>query len=274
MTNRFFITLATLLTFVGLRAATVDTVAIATKFLASPEKVVIITPDAANDSCQFPTVYLLNGYSGNHKAWLGTRPDLPQLADKYGMVMVMPDGRDSWYWDSPQNSEMQMESFFVKDLVPYIDANYPTKRDAAQRAITGLSMGGQGAMWLAIRHSDIWGNAGSMSGGLDIRPFAERWNMKNALGPKDENPDIWENFAVINLVPTLKPGQINITFDCGIDDFFAEVNNNFHLALVKAKIPHDYTVRPGGHSHAYWRNSILYHLLFFNEAFNKSADKK
>jgi len=269
MTKRLIIAIIAITSFCGLRAAKVDTVAITTKYLATPEKVVIITPDAVNGTDKFPTVYLLNGYSGNHKAWLGTRPDLPALADKYGMVMVMPDGRDSWYWDSPKNPEMQMESFFVKDLVPYVDANYPTKHDARQRAITGLSMGGQGAMWLAFRHSDIWGNAGSMSGGLDIRPFSDRWNMKNALGEKEQNPEVWEQFAVINLIPTLKPGQLNITFDCGVDDFFAGVNNSFHDKLVQAKISHDYTSRPGGHSQAYWRNSILYHLLFFNEAFNR-----
>lgn len=274
MIKKLFIAVFALIAATGAQAAKVDTVAIATKYLATPEKVVVITPDAAIPGETFPTVYLLNGYGGNHKAWLGTRPDLPALADRYGMVMVLPDGRDSWYWDSPKMPDMQMESFFVKDLVPYIDANYPTRRDAAHRAITGLSMGGQGAMWLAMRHSDIWGNAGSMSGGLDIRPFPDRWKMKNSLGAIEENPGVWEKHAVINLIPTLQPGQLNITFDCGIDDFFAEVNDNFHRELVKAKIPHDYTVRPGGHSQAYWRNSILYHLLFFNEAFNKANDKK
>lgn len=274
MIKKLFIAVFALIAATGAQAAKVDTVAIATKYIATPEKVVVITPDAAIPGETFPTVYLLNGYGGNHKAWLGTRPDLPTLADRYGMVMVLPDGRDSWYWDSPKMPDMQMESFFVKDLVPYIDAHYPTRRDAAHRAITGLSMGGQGAMWLAMRHSDIWGNAGSMSGGLDIRPFPDRWKMKNSLGAMEENPDVWEKHAVINLIPTLQPGQLNITFDCGIDDFFAEVNDNFHRELVKAKIPHDYTVRPGGHSQAYWRNSILYHLLFFNEAFNKANDKK
>lgn len=271
MIKKLFLTVLALSSLYGMKAATVDTVAIATKYLATPEKVVIITPDAAKNGERFPTVYMLNGFGGNHKAWLGTRPDLPALADEYGMVMVMPDGRNSWSWDAPANPEMQMESFFVNDLVPYVDTNYPTKAEAPQRAITGLSMGGHGAMWLAFRHSDIWGNAGSMSGGVDIRPFPDRWKMKDALGEKDKNPDVWEQHTVINLVPSLTPGQLNITFDCGIDDFFAEVNDNLHAELVKAKIPHDYTVRPGAHTQAYWRNSILYHLLFFNEAFNKAG---
>lgn len=251
------------------RGAKVDTLSIATKYLATPEKVVVITPESSDTAKKYPTVYLLNGYGGNHKAWLAVRPDLPRLADTYGMVMVMPDGRDSWYWDSPVDESMQMESFFVNDLVPYIDSHYPTLPDASKRAITGLSMGGQGSMWLAIRHSDIWGSAGSMSGGLDIRPFPDRWKMKNSLGTIEENPEVWEQHTIVNLVPFLVPGQLNITVDCGIDDFFAGVNNDFHNELVKAGIPHDYTSRPGAHTRGYWNNSILYHLLFFNEVFNK-----
>ncbi len=252
------------------QAAKVDTLAIATKYLPGGiGRATVITPEGKPGQ-KFPTVYLLNGYDGNHKSWLElTQPQLPALADKYGIVMVMPDGMDSWYWDSPAKPEMQMETYITQQLVPYIDANYPTLPQASKRAITGLSMGGQGAMWLAMNHSDIFGNAGSTSGGLDIRPFPKSWKMANWLGSKDDNPEVWEKHAIVNLVPSLKPGQLNIIFDCGTDDFFYQVNENLHNELLKAKIPHDYISRPGNHSHPYWRNAILYQLLFFNEAFNR-----
>ncbi len=251
-------------------AAKVDTLALATKYLPGGQgRVTVITPEGKPGQ-KFPTVYLLNGYDGNHKSWLEiTQPQLPALADKYGMVMVMPDGMDSWYWDAPADPKMQMETYIVKQLVPYIDANYPTQPKAAKRAITGLSMGGQGAMWLAMRHSDIFGSAGSTSGGLDIRPFPKSWKMAKWLGTKDANRQVWEEHAIVNLVPSLKPGQLNIIFDCGADDFFYQINNNLHNALFEAKIPHDFISRPGNHSHAYWRNAILYQLLYFNEAFNR-----
>lgn len=254
--------------FIG-QAATVDTIAVTSKYLDSPENVVVIKPDVS-DTTACPTVYLLNGYSGNHKAWIDrTRPDLPDLSDRYGFVFVLPDGRDSWYWDVPNDRGMQMESFITRDLVSYIDSVYNTIPMADKRAITGLSMGGHGAMWLAFRHPDIWKNVGSMSGGLDIRPFHNNWNMKSKIGDRDDNPEIWDSHTVIKLVPTLTPGEQNIIFDCGINDFFFEVNNNMHEALVEAHIPHDYTVRPGAHTHDYWANSLLYHLLYFNENFKK-----
>lgn len=265
--------LAALAMAFNLSAAKVDTISVATKHIQAPAKAVVITPDAAaTPGKTFPSVYILHGYAGDYKNWTDLiRPNLAEFSDKYGMVLVMPDGRDSWYWDAPANPQMQMESFFVKDLVPYIDANYPTVKEPSKRAITGLSMGGHGAMWLAMRHSDIWGNVGSMSGGLDILPFANKWKMKETLGEFENNEDVWKRHTVINLVDSLKPGQLKITFDCGVDDFFIDVNRNMHKALVDAKIPHDYTERPGGHTRSYWKNSILYHLLFFNEAFTSDS---
>jgi len=185
------------------------------------------------------------------------------------MVFVLPDGRNSWYWDAPADPRMQMESFITRELVPAMDAALPVRREASQRAITGLSMGGHGALWLAMRHPDIFGSAGSMSGGVDIRPFPKSWNMPDRLGAKADYPQRWEEHTVVNLVPTLKPGMLNITVDCGTDDFFAGVNRELHRRLLDAGIPHDYTERPGGHSHAYWANSIRYHLLFFNEVFRR-----
>lgn len=248
-----------------------DTISIETKYLDSPLDVTVIVPEAAvtNPSLRFPTVYLLNGYSGDHRAWGACQPRLGELADTYGMVMVMPDGRDSWYWNSTIDPGMQMESFFVADLVPYIDGHYPTVKDRTKRAITGLSMGGQGAFWLATHHPDIWGNIGSTSGGVDILPFKEKWKMAKRIGKYEDNPSLWKKHSIASLVPEIAAGRFNIIFDCGTDDFFAGVNQKLHESLLKAGVEHDYISRPGNHTQAYWRNAILYHLLFFNEAFNR-----
>lgn len=267
MMRHILLTLAAMTAALAASAATVDTLDIASSHLDSPMRVAVIVPEAAkaDTAARFPSVYLLNGYSGDYRSWTIVRPDLDRLADQYGMIIVMPDGRDSWYWDSRPG--MEMESFFTDDLVPYIDRTLPTVADRDHRAISGLSMGGHGAMWLAMRHSDLWGSAASMSGGLDIRPFASRWKMQQLIGDYKNDPAGWDAHTVITLVPELKPGQLNLLIDCGVDDFFIDVNRNMHQALLDAKIQHDYTERPGGHSRQYWANSVLYHLVFFDEAF-------
>ena len=134
------------------------------------------------------------------------------------------------------------------------------------RAITGLSMGGHGALWNAWRHPDVCGSCGSMSGGVDIVPFPGRWNIDKRLGNYDDNKDVWASHSVISLVPSLKNGQ-SIIIDDGNDDFFLEVNNNLHEALLKQGIDHDYIVRPGNHSWDYWVNALDYQVLFFHKAF-------
>ena len=249
-------------------AAVVDTVEIATRHLTTPMKVSVVTPTTGAEGERFPTVYMLNGHGGDYRSWLKSQKRLRELSDRYKMVFVFPDGRNSWYWDTPK---MRMESFFVEDLVPYIDANFPTRADAVSRAITGYSMGGHGALWLASRHPDLWRSAGSMSGGVDIRPFPKNWNMPELLGAEDNNPGKWAQHTVITQVPNWKPGELNLIIDCGTEDVFTEVNENLHRELLRHKIPHDYTSRPGAHNWNYWNNSIYYHLLFFSEVFRKGG---
>lgn len=259
-----------LLAAVSLSAAAfrMDTVKVASEYLDRPDDVTVVIPDG-DASKGFPTVYLLHGYDGNHLQWTRTQPELGKLADAYGMIFVLPDARDSWYWDSPKVPGMQMESFITKTLVPYIDANYPTRADKKYRALTGFSMGGHGSLWLGTRHPDLFGSMGSMSGGVNIVPFPKNWKMANWIGPLEGNEDVWRAHTVASLVPQMKANGSNIIFDCGVDDFFAGVNNDLHKALLDAKVPHDYISRPGAHTHPYWANSLLYHLLYFNEIFNK-----
>ena len=131
-------------------------------------------------------------------------------------------------------------------------------------------MGGHGGLWLGTRHPDLFGSMGSTSGGVNIIPFPKNWKMAQRLGAYEDNKDRWAQYTVVSLVPQMKANGQNIIFDCGVDDFFADVNNDLHRRLVEAQVPHDYISRPGAHTHEYWANSILYQLLFFNQAFQNA----
>ena len=160
--------------------------------------------------------------------WVGIKPDLSKIADEKGIFFVCPDGKNTWYWDSPLNADVRYETFISDELVKYVDSHYKTVADRKGRAITGLSMGGHGAMWNGLRHSDVFSAAGSTSGGVDIRPFPKNWEMSVQIGEKAKYPENWEKYTVINLVPTLRKDQIALIFDCGDSDFFLEVNKNYH----------------------------------------------
>ena len=220
---------------------------------------------------RYPVVYLLHGYGGNYAQWSTTAPQLAKTADDLKIIFVCPDGgKGSWYFDSPIDSSIRYESYITKELVPYIDANFPTITDPKSRAITGLSMGGHGGLYLAIRHSDVFGAAGSTSGGVDFRPFPKNWDIKNALGEYEQNKERWYDHTVMRQVELLKNNQLAIILDCGVDDFFMPVNRALHEKLLQLKIDHDYIEKPGAHNHTYWRSSINFQILFFHQFFQKN----
>lgn len=264
-----------LLCIVSLCAQQVDTVTIHSKMGHDLKNVVILPKSYAEGNTRYPVVYLLHGCGGNYASWITIKPELPQLASQYNLIIVCPDGLiNSWYWNSPLNKDMQFEDYISDEVIRYTDSHYRTIADRSARAISGLSMGGHGAMWNAIRHRNAFGAAGSISGGLDIRPFPTNWKMQNQLGEFASNKKRWDEHTVINLIPSLKDGDLAIIIDCGVDDFFLEVNRRAHQSLLDHNIKHDYIERPGAHNNAYWNNSIDYQLLFFHKFFAQPKEPK
>ena len=100
-------------------------------------------------------------------------------------------------------------------MVAYVDGHYATNSDRSQRGITGLSMGGHGAMYLAIRHQDVFSAVGSTAGGVDIRPFPNNWEMANRLGSYADNPEKWNQHTVMELTHLIQPKSLEIFVDCG-----------------------------------------------------------
>ena len=255
-------------------AEKIDTVETYSPSMKKNIKAVVLTPDSYDGSKEFPVVYLLHGYSGNYADWIKKAPVMQRMADVYQTIIVCPDGAfSSWYWDSPVDPTMRYETYVSSELVSWIDGRYKTIKSREGRGITGLSMGGHGALYLAFKHQDVFGTAGSMSGGVDIRPFPNNWDMAKRLGKYAEAPELWEKNTVINLVHLLTPNSLALIIDCGSDDFFYRVNNNLHDKLLERNIPHDYISRPGGHNWPYWNNAIGYQLLFMRNFFDKPKSK-
>ncbi|HEX3933926.1 MAG TPA: alpha/beta hydrolase family protein [Puia sp.] len=249
-------------------ASETDTILVHSAAMHKDIKCVVISPDK-HTGAHWPVIYLLNGYSGNYAQWPSVAPQLKHDADSLGILFVCPDGGyDSWYFDSPVDPAVRYETFVSKELIAYIDSHYPTLPNRAHRAITGLSMGGHGALYLAMHHKDLFGAAGATSGGVDFRPFPNNWGIKKVLGDYSSNQAVWDAHTVITAADNLQNGDLKIIFDCGVDDFFLTVNRALHQKLLEKKIAHDYTERPGGHSSNYWHNSIDYQVLFFDKYFS------
>jgi S-formylglutathione hydrolase FrmB len=133
---------------------------------------------------RYPVLYLLHGYSGNYTNW--SRMGVPDYARAFDLIVVMPDGGNSWYVNWAKSDEGQKnnwEDAIIKDLIGHVDATYRTIAKREGRAINGLSMGGYGGLLLGLKHPDMFCSVGSQSGAIALaRSAAER--LKAGTDPK------------------------------------------------------------------------------------------
>ncbi len=253
------------------KAGKVDTIDVYSCLMQKEIKTVVITPSNYKKKKKenFPVVYLLHGFSGDHANWIKYVPKLTDLVDQYQLIVICPDGDfDSWYLDVPGNLKSQYESFLSNELVHHIDKNYRTRADTTGRALTGLSMGGFGGIYVGLKHPETFGAIGAMSGALELPVIMDkRFGIDKRLG--DTTGTLRKQISTYALVDSIKPTKQKILFDCGTEDFCVGFANELHTRLLKRRIPHEYISRPGAHNWKYWANAIEYQLLFFSRYFYK-----
>lgn len=259
----------------NMNAAKVDTLQIPSIAMSKTYKAAVVLPNSyAKSKSNYPVLYLLHGAYGHFNDWLSKTPDkmlVHNLADKYNIIIVMPEGETfSFYLDSPVNKGSQFETYITKEVVQKIDQTYRTVADKKGRVISGLSMGGHGAMYLSTKHPEFYSAVGSMSGALDMGSIVtpeskERMTklLEPVFGPNGAPQEVYAANAVMNMVDKIKINKLPTIIDCGVDDFLIETNRELHRRLVYAKVPHEYIERPGAHTWEYWENALQTHLLFF-----------
>lgn len=249
-------------------AATVDTVNIYSQAMKKEFKCVVIQPSQDKQEPKlFPVVYLLHGYGGWYANWVIRVPQLKDYAEQFKIIIVCPDGANSWYIDSPVDPAMQYETYIGKEVPDFIETRYPAISDRKARAITGLSMGGFGGLYIGFRNAARFGACGSMSGGVDLNYSRNKYDVSKRIGDTLKYADNWINYSMPHIIETYPKDSLAIIFDCGTEDFFFKDNHALHEKMMRLKIPHEYTERPGKHDWNYWRNSVQYQLLFFANYF-------
>jgi putative tributyrin esterase len=278
--------LISLSTGLAVNAASVDSIDVPSKVMNKTYKAAVVLPSSyANNQSRYPVLYLLHGGGGHFRDWLNSTPDkmtVKNLADQYNIIIVMPEGETfSWYLNSPTDPGSQFETYITKEVIEKIDVSYRTVASKKGRVITGLSMGGHGALYLSTRHPELFCAAGSMSGAVDMQ--IGNWKIsgdflksvtdrfEKLLGKDTLNNTLYYDNAVVNMADRMKRNGLALTIDCGVDDFLIEANRELHRRLVYNKTPHDYVERPGGHSWPYWENSLPYHVLFFSKVLKSNG---
>ena len=231
--------------------------------LPSADSILIVTPENYDTRNDYPLIILLHGWSGNYQQW-NSIIDLQDLANAYNFVIVCPDAfYDSWYLNNPLKPEVQYEDFFWQDFMPYLKNNYSI--DSNNVFISGLSMGGHGAITLYLKRPNFFKSAASTSGILDLTYFPDRWSIKDGIGSIIDYPDVWKNNSAFHLLDSLDYFNKKMLIDCGTEDFAYPVNLNFVKKCYDLGIDTKFISIPGTHSRDHWKKMITKHFEFFHE---------
>jgi S-formylglutathione hydrolase FrmB len=188
-------------------------------------------------------------------------------------LVVLPDGGKTFYVNSFDGRE-RYEDFFMQEFIPTIDGKYRTIPQATARGISGTSMGGYGALHLAMRHPDLFGSASAHSAALLPKfpsplPEEGRWAfyarvLQEPFG-SPLNEAYMEAMSPLTLAehPERFP-HLKLYFDCGDQDRYGfEVGAQMlDRILTDKKFPHEFALRPGGHGWTYLSQYMKYSLLF------------
>lgn len=252
---------------------------------------VLLPIDYFSSNRSYPVVYLLHGLGDNETSWL-EYGRIQQIADKLTkqsqidpMIFVMPQGFDTYYVNFYDGS-FPYQDMFVNELIPYIDQTYRTIAQKSGRALVGYSMGGFGALALALKHPEKFIAAVPLS--ISIRTDeqyalenASEWNRQwgRIFGGEQKTGNerltpyymLYSPFYLIDI--NNKSGQdVRIYIDTGDDEQTLAISNEaLHIHMRNHHFPHEYRVRNGGHTFTYWREAMPNGLRFVNDAFAGKA---
>lgn len=245
---------------------------------------IYLPPDYETSQRSYPVLYLLHGYSDDETGWIqfGEANSIADRGIANGdfppCIIVMPDGKVSWYINSYDGKD-PWEDMFIEEFIPFIEENYRIRQKKEFRAIAGLSMGGNGAMLLSMRHPELFSSCVALSAGT----FTDEEILKNdqydryfgnIYGPKSasEMGEYWKQHSPLHLLERVdieKLKSIRFYIDCGDDDFLYKGNSALHVKMRDLEIPHEYRVREGGHVWSYWRSGLFDGLKFISQTFHR-----
>ena len=249
-------------------SARVETVRFQSKLINTtlPYNVILPTDYETSKTTRYPVLYLLHGLTGHYNDWI-SRTNVADYAAEYRIIVVMPEGNDSWYTDSATVTTDKYESYILNELLPDVQQRYRTIEARYARAIAGLSMGGYGAIKFGFKTPSTFVFAASMSGAFGATRLSEKeigaslWgNSLKLFGPVGGETRIANDlFEIINkLAPARVSSLPYFYFDCGTEDspLIFPFNRELSALMLEKKIPHEFRQLPGDHSWGYWDRQV------------------
>ncbi|SPE45132.1 putative Esterase [Candidatus Sulfotelmatobacter sp. SbA7] len=216
----------------------------------------VVLPASIGAGAKLPVVYLLHGGGGNFRDW-SNYSDVARFAER-GLILVMPEGDESYYVNAAERPQDRYEDYIVNDLIADVEHRFAVAPGRTNRAIVGVSMGGFGAIKLALSHPGLFVFAGGISSAVDVpsRPFSvkriSQWrHHRSVFGP-------WGSQARRNgdpfvLARSADPATTPYLFlTCGDQEGLLPANRNFAALLENRHFRYEFHVVPGGHNWNQW----------------------
>ncbi len=213
-----------------------------------------------------PLVILLHGVYGS--AWVWSQKagvhlsawQMMESGDIPPMVIAMPS--DGLWGDGSgyvPHDGRNFEKWIVEDVPQAVRENISSVSENSAMFISGLSMGGFGALRLGVKYSDKFKaiSAHSSITDLDQMPLFVEEPLDGYLQEDEKENSVW------SLIQDNSDSLPKLRFDCGTEDLLLEYNRKLHQQLQDNRIDHIYEEFPGEHQWEYWGEHIKDTLRFF-----------
>ena len=256
------------------------------KFLNHPVAYCAMLPPSydADKTARYPVLYLLHGLGDNEQMLLrsGGFDMVQDLWENHSIgdyLIVTPNGGQTFYINS-RDGRIRYEDFLLQEFIPYIESHYRIRAGRASRAISGISMGGYGALHLAFRHPELFSSVSAHSAALiqtknlpavalSGAPVPAGIRMLGGVFGSPFDRAYWDSNSPLVLAKTANLSGLKIYFDCGAQDDFgfnagAKILDD---TLTARHIPHEFHLDPGGHTWDYFSSHLPASLEFHSNAF-------
>lgn len=233
----------------------------------------VILPDCG--APPFATYYLLHGLSDDYTIW-HRRTRIEWYVRNLPLIVVMPDGFRGFYTKTDDGPDYA--SYMAAELPAFVERHFAAASSRAARCVGGLSMGGYGALRLALGFPDRYVSATSHSGAAlcrarlaGERTRSNRREMERVFGSNPEGTEhdlvtLAERCQATGTTPRLR-------LDCGTEDALLEENRALHQALERLGLEHEYAEYPGDHNWDYWDLHVQESLEFHCRALGLGTDR-
>jgi S-formylglutathione hydrolase FrmB len=265
----------------SLDAATgrVECNSVSSKILARHVPYCVVLPPSfdVDKSRHFPILYFLHGLGDNeqffiHSAAWNLVEDMRDKGELGDFLIATPEARSSFYINA-RDGKNRYEDFLVQEFFPYIEKRYRALPGRPDRAISGISMGGYGALHLAFRHPQLFSSVSAHSAALinklpaflaGVTPDSPRSRVLGGVFGNPPDPSFWEQNSPITIARTANLAGMKIYFDCGDEDDFGFDSGARALdrVLSERRIAHQFHIYPGRHDASYFAEHLPASLAF------------